>query len=225
MLIYNIKIIIVILLILFTILAAVYNELYTKINYSYFTINVNDMYDILETGDIIYFSFTNFLKPYFSHVGMAIVYDNDTYILDLSETFNVDFHPLKMKMMTYLEIFGTNIYISKLRNDKNPSLETIMKFIDRIPDYKNMYQYNKQVVNKVVFDCTRKKLLNMNVNDTRYGTNKLICSEFLTMCLRDLGVIPSDIDIYCKTPEDFLMLKDKHNKLYVNNYNVVLDKN
>lgn len=245
------KLTIVILLILFIVFTAMYIELYTKINYSSYTINIDDIYDIIETGDVIYFSYTNFLKPYFSHVGLAIVDDkNNKYILEMnrnnedndkiylleidgnnkdriyiSNDSGVSLNSLKARIMTYTaEVPDVDIFISKLRNDKIPSLETTMQFINKISDYKNMYQFNNEFINKVMFDCSRKKLLDMNVNDRKHGENSLICSEFVMMCLRDLGIVQPDIDIYCKTPEDFLTLKDNRNKLYDRNYNVVLDK-
>jgi hypothetical protein len=245
------KLAIVIMLILFIVCIATYIELYTNINYTSYTINIDDIYDMIETGDVIYFSYTNFLKPYFSHVGMVVVDDkNNKYILDMNRNIKdndkiyllemdgnnndriyigndsgVSLNSFKARILTYItEAPGVDIYISKLRNDKIPSLETTMQFINKISDYKNMYKFNNEFRNKVMFDCTRKKLLDMNVNDRRHGENSLICSEFVMMCLRDLGIVQPDADIYCKTPDDFLMLKDHRNKIYDRNYHVILNK-
>jgi hypothetical protein len=190
---------------------------------------------MIETGDVIYFSYTNFLKPYFSHVGMAIVDEkNNKYILELhgdnkrrvyiSKKGGVSFSSLKTRIMTYrISAPGVDIYLSKLRNDKVPSLEKTLGFINKITDYKNTYRYNNKVIDKVIFDCTRKKLLDMKVDDKNYGDTNLICSEFVMLCLMDLGIIQDD-NISCKTPEEFLMLKDNNKKLYDKNYYVILYK-
>jgi hypothetical protein len=229
------KLIIVICLVMFIVLIATYIELYTKFDYKYTKINIDDIYDMIETGDVIYFSYANFIKPYFSHVALAIVDDKDNkYILEINGENNrrvytsnkggVSFSSLKTRLMTFkIGEPSCDIYLLKLRNDKVPTLETTLGFINKITNYKNTYQYNNKFINKIIFDCTRKKLLDMKVNDKRYGDNNLICSEFIMLCLMDLGIIQHD-NISCKTPEEFLMLKDNNKKLYDKNYYVILDK-
>ena len=138
-------------------------------------------------------------------MALAIVDDkNNKYILEIngdnerrvyiSNNSGVAVSSLKSRIMTYrIGAPGVDIYLSKLRNDKVPTLETTLGFINKITNYKNTYQYNNKFINKIIFDCTRKKLLDMKVNDKIYGDNNLICSEFIMLCLMDLLVLYNTI--------------------------------
>ena len=206
---------IIIIIILILIIIKIINFYIININKKY--ININNIDKYIKTGDIILFrhnkiDFIHEIISPFTHVGIIIIINNKSYILETHEKgstvymgFNndgVNIYNLYDRLNKYNGITYLLKLIKPLSNNNiNYLINNIPKYlkIPYINNYKNYYFYN----------C----LLSFN-NNNKKG---MICSEFIYYLLQDIFNNNINNNYKCTSPVDFIYNNLYEKKLYIIN--------
>ena len=181
--------------------------------------SLEDIYRIAKTGDIIYFRWEhmsvemNYITP-FTHVGMVLVDPSDSkkYILETHSakdleylgiiTSGINIYPLRMRLATY----KGKLYYSRLHTHVNMDIIRFVEFMAKIVVYKDTIPFLEGYKAYYMRDCI--------ISPTTKRT-ALYCSEFLGLCLKDLGILSKDFNHLCLLPHAFMhIVDDNGNKLY-----------
>lgn len=207
---------IIIIIILILIIIKIINFYIININKKYININHIDKY--IKTGDIILFrhnkiDFIHELISPFTHIGIIIIINNKSYILETHEKGNtlymgfnndgVNIYNLYDRLNKYNGITYLLKLIKPLSNNNiNYLINNIPKYlkIPYINNYKNYYFYN----------C----LLSLNNNNNKKG---MICSEFISYILQDIFNNNNNNNYKCTSPVDFIYNNLYEKKLYIIN--------
>lgn len=182
------------------------------INMSYLNVNIDNIYDLLRTGDLILFRSKRWIRyfTYYTHVGMIVNFNGKKYILDLNQK-NFDIYAVKSGVKLYdmynrINKFNGDIFILEI-NKYVMTDDKINTF------FRNMNNYFKIKFDSNVYLNIIKLKLGFKVKNR----NGMFCSEFIAYILQDLNIIDKQYDISCILPKTFLKLKsvdDLH--IYVN---------
>lgn len=210
-----------ILLFLFFIYIIIYK---TKFRYDY--ISLNDAYNDIKTGDVLYFithkyyNIPIFLKPIIAHLGMIIEINKEKYVIELhaegdiknigvNKNGGVNIYPFKQRVKSYT--IG-NVYLAKLSNEKKPSTKSINQFINNIEYYRKNIPFNKNYKKYGFKNCLLHRVCKNCF--TLEKTPSMFCSEFVAFCLKELNIIDS---YKCTLPDEFIFLKDSSKNIYLYN--------
>jgi hypothetical protein len=179
---------------------------------------MDDIYSTLNTGDLIYFKYTNAEWYYelvtpFTHIGMVVKINNELYILESHvrgateiigmDTEGVNLYPLKLRIQTY----KGHVFASKLNSEFMPDNKRIEYFMSRIDYYKS-----------IPFKNDSKQFFIKNCITNKYSasnpTGSLMCSEFIGLCLKDLGILDPTFNYICVLPGDFQYLKKNNKRIF-----------
>ena len=188
-------------------------------------LNTNDVYELSETGDLIYFRWNevalgNEMISPFTHIGMIIEINNKKYIIETHakgdtknmgvDTGGVHIYPLKMR----LNYYEGNTFLVKIKNEYKPTYDNIKYFIEDINDLKAIpFKENYK-------DFFYKKCIKRRVCDNCFGnediTDTLMCSEFVGICLKKLKIVDDTFEYMCLAPYDFQFIKKNNSYIYEN---------
>lgn len=186
------------------------------------SINIDNIYDIAKTGDLILFKWHSLnivreFASYFSHVGMVIEIKNKKYILEThlkgdTKVFGnfpggVNIYNLKHRIMNY-EGFNYIIPIQNNLITKDKKKLLMKKLIDyfKIP-------FNDNYANYYTFYCVPKIICDVCIDDKII--NNMFCSQFMANILKDLDILDRKFSTLCISPESLLYLKNKNGfKIY-----------
>ena len=177
---------------------------------NYKKINIDEVLNVAETGDIILFKYKDkyfldikkHLLTFFSHCGMVVENDNNKYIL---ENFSKnDYNKYNNKggatlidLKSRIKDYNGSVFIIKLKNKLD--LDRKNTLINKLETYLKYNYYENY--EKFMF---QKCILNFKMNKNE---NELICSEFVFMILKDLNLINYKEYISCKTPWNIFNLE------------------
>jgi len=198
---------------------------YEMVEYDKNAIDIEKLYKMCKTGDIIYFrwpypdiGFRLFSK--FSHVGMVYKQGNNVYILethpegDASELgvdeSGVHLYDLKERIEKYTGI----CYLSKL-NIKDNIEDVVNKNTKMIHQYieKHLDKYKKIPFDEDFRYNYVMAYLHHLIGKTRKN-DKMYCSTFIGFILKDLNLLDNDCNIEVFSPSSFLHLKKDNKLLY-----------
>lgn len=166
-----------------------------------------------KTGDIVYFRWEkmpiemNYVTP-FTHVGMVLVdpKDDKRYILETHSardlqylginTSGINIYPLRMRIETY----QGRIYYSRLKSALHLDVIRFVDFMAKVAVYKMTIPFYEEYKAYYLQNCI------VNNMHNKVG---LYCSEFVGLCLKDLGVLQKDFRHECLLPHDFLTIVDQ----------------
>lgn len=206
---------IIIIIIIILIIIKIYN--YYLINngylYNYNLINIKYINKYIKTGDIILFRYNkidfihDIVSP-FSHIGIVIIINDKSYILETHEKGNtlymgfnnegVNLYNLYDRLYKYNGI----TYLLKLK--KTLSTENINYLINNIPKYLKIpyiNNYKKYYFNNCI-----------NLFNNEQNNNGMICSEFISYVLQDIFNYKKNYK--CVSPVDFVYNNLYDNKLF-----------
>ena len=191
-----------------------------KTKFWYNHISLNDAYNNVKTGDVLYF-ITNryynipiFLKPIIAHLGMIIEINGEKYVIELhaegdikeigvNKAGGVNIYPFKQRIKAYNV---GNVYLAKLSNEKRPPSQYINQFINNIDNYKKNIPFNKNYKRYGIKNCLLHRVCKNCF--TLEKTQGMFCSEFVAFCLKELNIIDS---YKCTLPDEIIFLKDSKN--------------
>ena len=182
---------------------------------------INKIYDLAETGDIIYFRWHTMdidheiISP-FTHIGMIIVIGNIKYIIEThlaGDTSNigvltggVNLYPLKLRINNY----EGYTFLSKLNQINRPTDINVQDFITKIKDYKQNIPFQNDYKGYFINNCLAKRVLSIEPEKTQ----EMFCSEFIGFCLNELNITNNDFNFKCLVPIDFRYIKLNNQLLY-----------
>ena len=173
-----------------------------------------------KTGDLIYFRWNkmsmemNYMTP-FTHVGMVLVHPDKgyKYILETHSardleylglnTAGINIYPLEMRVNTYQ---GRTFYA---RLNTHIPLNKVIEIIPKIRQYRKTIPFDENYKQRFLTNCM------LNRKHQHRPNTRLYCSEFVGLCLKDLGVLPNTFVHECLLPHEFMNIMDnKGNYLY-----------
>jgi hypothetical protein len=181
--------------------------------------SIRQIHDEAKSGDIILckqkhlsYIYNNFAN--FSHSAIIIVhpYTNKKYVVEIfrnkdKESNDIQVVPLYDKLRKY----QGDLY--HLRLKKTLDTEKVHQFIDKLTMYIKTNTFNHDV-GKYVMTCIAQRLYMrwfMHEN-----SNKLVCTEFVGIIMKDLGIVSESFDNKCLLPGDFRNITDDGIELYDN---------
>lgn len=187
--------------------------------------HIDDIYDLCETSDIIYFRWNEvdfhheIISP-FTHIGMVVVKpDNQKYIIethlsgDTSDigTYRggINVYPLKLRLNNY----KGHTFLSKIKLEYKPNQNQIQDFILKINDYKSNIPFHDDYKGYFINNCLKNRLFNTPIEKKK----GMFCSEFMGFCLKELNIVDDDFIFNCLVPGDFRYIKNKESKLIYQN--------
>jgi hypothetical protein len=220
---------IVLLLILFSIfivLNAIYITYYTT------TKTIDDIYNLSNTGDLIYFrwhevDFKHEVISPFTHVSVVLVhpgtgkkYSLETHLagdgVDLGVyKGGINIYPLKDRLHKYEgHTFLSKVkYVENMENIKNINVND---FLSKLDSYTEQIPFHNDYKGYFMKNCLKKRVCKDCF--TIEEKDGLFCSEFVGFCLKEFGLVPKEFDYNCLAPGDFRYVKNSNGeKIYGDN--------
>jgi hypothetical protein len=191
---------------------------------------IRSIYDIAETGDIVFFVYEHmypmfkYIRPFISHIGMIIVLPktNKKYILEIhsegdkknlgvSKKGGIHVYPLEWRVNNY----KGNTYFAKLNSKDKPSCKDIIPFVNMIPYYKQNIQFEERF-KKIAFKKILRNRLGIPIKLNK--NNNMFCTNFVGYCLNKLNII-SENDMIL--PIEFLFLKNQNGEKVYNKFYLI----
>jgi hypothetical protein len=187
-------------------------------------IHINEICNLAETGDIIYFRWTDvdimheIVSP-FTHIGLVIInpYTKHKYIIethlkgDGKELGVLDGGIQQYNLNDRLQTYEGHTYLSKLKNVYKPNLDQVLKLISNFKAFKKDIPFYGDYSNYFKMNCIKYKLCNDCFTiEEKAG---LFCSEFVGFCLKELQIVNNDFNYKCMTPGDFMYISDANKNL------------
>ena len=181
-------------------------------------LNLDDAYDLAETGDIIYFrwkdvEFQHELISPFTHIGVVVSNQRsgEKYIIEThlaGDTSNmgvftggIHVYPFKLR----LEKYEGHTFLSQL-NDNDRPLMNVPEFLGKVKQYKTTIPFHDDYNGYFKRNCLKNRICK-NCFDIEEKKG-MFCSEFTAFCLKELGIVEQDFNHKCMVPGDFRYIEN-----------------
>ena len=198
------------------------------------TKSMDSIYDLAKTGDVVFFVHEHaypmfkYIRPFMSHIAMIIVLPktNKKYVIEIhaeddkkrlgvNKKGGVNIYPLEWRVNNYIG----KTYLAKLNTQNKPSYQDIIRFVNKIPHYKQKIHFEENFKD-VAFKRILKNITGLS--DVPDKTDTMFCTTFVGYCLQKLNIIDDNIshkDIIL--PVNFLFLKNRHDKKLFNKFYLI----
>jgi|694.fasta_scaffold00834_51 hypothetical protein len=179
--------------------------------------SAQQVYHEAKSGDIILCKQKHLSYIYnnianFSHSAIIIVHPdtNKKYVVEIFRNKDKDLNDIKIvSLRDKIREYSGDLF--HLRLKKTVDTTIVQQFLDKLPLYVKKYTFNHDI-EKYVMTCFAQRLYMRWFSHE--NNTKLVCTEFVGLIMKDLGVVSESFDNQCLLSGDFRFITDNGIKLY-----------
>lgn len=166
------------------------------------TNEIDNVLPKLKTGDLLFVNYRSkhgriiriATKTFWSHIGMVIVIDDDTYVIEVAD-YSEEYEGLCLiPIADWLDI-NSSRYCGYSPIDKSIPADSIQVILE---------EYKGTTLDMDLFNWAQ----TLGWKENRYVTKKsYFCSEFIALLMQKLGLLSCEKDPACYSPERLMGLR------------------